>query len=115
MYHLQYGAHGSGVDDVDIRGRGIVPILGGVPMTEPFQRAVKKNVALERREEAIRTLASDGRIRDLATLVRTRGLSGGLRRQAIDGLVRCGADEALTDIADDRSVPDELRRTAERR
>ncbi|MFC6753173.1 hypothetical protein [Halorubrum tibetense] len=84
-------------------------------MTGAFQRAVKRNLAHERRAEAIDTLAADGRVRDLAVLVRTRGLSGGLRRRAIDGLVRCGADEALEAIAADGSVPEALRRTADRR
>ncbi|MBP1921262.1 hypothetical protein J2751_000245 [Halorubrum alkaliphilum] len=115
MYDLLDRVGGPGGDDVDLRVGGIVLFRGGVPMTGPFQRAVKGNVEHGRREEAIATLAADGRIRDLAVLVRTRGLPGGLRRRAIDGLGRCGAEEALDDIATDSTVPDELRRTAERR
>ncbi len=84
-------------------------------MTGPFQRAVKRKIARERREEAIDALVADGRTTDLAVLVRTRGLPGGLRRRALDGLVECGATAELDDIAADGAVPEEIRRTANRR
>jgi len=115
VYDLLHGTRGSGVDDVDLRVGGVVPFVGGVPMTGPFQRAVKGKISRERRREAIDALAADGRTTDLATLVRTRGLPGGLRRRALAGLSECQANAELADIAADRSLPPEIRRTAERK
>ncbi len=83
-------------------------------MTTAFQTTVKTNVSEPQRREAIDDLASNNQTTKLAVLVRTSGLSGGLRRQAVDGLISCGADELLSELADDRSVAPELRRKAER-
>lgn len=83
-------------------------------MTQAFQTAVKTNISDAKRREAIDELIRANDTTNLAVLVRMSGLSGGLRRQAVDGLISCGADDLLSELANDRSVAPELRRKAER-
>jgi uncharacterized protein (UPF0147 family) len=83
-------------------------------MTNPVQTVMTHSVPREERQAAIETLTEAGRTTDLAALIRVDGLPGGLRRQAVDGLRSCEAGDLLEELADDRSIPPELRKKAQR-
>ena len=83
-------------------------------MTNPVQTVITHSVPREERQAAIETLTEASRTTDLAVLVRVDGLPGGLRRQAVDGLRSCEAGDLLEELADDRSIPPELRKKAQR-
>ena len=83
-------------------------------MTNPVQTVMTHSVPREERQAAIETLTEASRTTDLAVLVRVDGLPGGLRRQAVDGLRSCEAGDLLEELADDRSIPPELRKKAQR-
>jgi len=81
-------------------------------MSQEFQTVLKTNVGWEKRKEAIDRLAGKGERRTLSLLVQTGGLDGEFRRQALEALSKTNASEQLGSLADDRSVPESLRRRA---
>jgi len=81
-------------------------------MSTDFQTAVKKNIARNKRSNAIDRLAAKDERTNLSVLVQAGGLTGEFRRQALEGLIDCGRTDELESIADDPSLPDSLRRRA---
>jgi len=82
-------------------------------MSSQFQTVVKKNIALQRRHDAIDELVERGDRTNLSVLVQCGGLSGELRRHALEGLGQCRATEQLEALTTDPSIEPSLQRRAD--